>query len=163
MSVSLQAQIYIGEENENVTGASTLLSFEDDPANNTKGIILPAVTSLPLNPANGTFIFDTTDDADIIRMYENNSWVDLSEAELGSSDALITNDSDDVGEGTVIGAETSPSNGVLVLESSSKAIILPKIANPELHVKSPYPGMICYDTVSQSLAVFDGSHWYFWK
>lgn len=164
VAASVQSQIYIGNENENVAGESTLLSFDDNPASNTKGIILPAVTSLPADPANGTFVFDTTNDENTIKMYEKGVWVELSEPGLGDAATLIVNNSNDEGEGTVIGDEnSSPYEGVLVLESPDRAMILPKIANPELRVKSPYPGMMCYDTISKSLAVFDGTHWYFWR
>ncbi|WP_148043492.1 hypothetical protein [Chryseobacterium sp. G0240] len=62
-----------------------------------------------------------------------------------------------------MGASTSSAPGVLVLESANKALILPKVAAPHLNVKNPYPGMICYDTASKSMAVFDGLKWSYWK
>ena len=37
------------------------------------------------------------------------------------------------------------------------------IGYPHLNVKSPYPGMMCFDTVSNTLAVFDGENWNYWK
>jgi hypothetical protein len=57
----------------------------------------------------------------------------------------------------------SNAKGVLVLESADKAMILPKITNPHTTVKNPYPGMMCYDLTSKSLAVFDGANWNYWK
>ena len=94
-------------------------------------------------------------------MVENNVWKDLSD--VGNSSNLISNSSNDIGEGVIIGAESSSAAGILVLESTDKAMVLPKITNPHLTVKNPYPGMMCYDIVSKSLAVFDGVNWNYWK
>lgn len=158
------AQIAIGKET--VNGNSTLLDF-NDTTGNTKGIILPPVTNINASLTsitshnNGTFVFDQSDNK--VKMYENGAWVNLSDA--GSSTQISTNTSDESPglQGAIIGGDTSLAKGVLVLESTDKAMILPQIANPHLNVKSPYPGMMCYDTVSKSLAVFDGSAWNYWK
>lgn len=151
-------QVAIGKES--INGNSTLLDFYDEP-DNFRGIILPAVESAPTlaGANNGTFVFDKTEQK--IRMFEAGDWKDLS----GEGDAsdVLANTSNETGDGVIIGAETTSAEGVLVLESPDKAMILPKIANPHITVKSPFPGMICYDTVSKSLAVFDGSVWNYWK
>ena len=96
-------------------------------------------------------------------MYENNTWVDLTD--VGDQSSVIPNLSDDSSQnqGVIIGSETSDAKGVLVLESSDKALILPRISSPHLTVKSPYPGMLCYDTVGLALAIFDGKVWSYWK
>lgn len=159
------AQVSIGGK-ESVDGTSTILDF-NDVATNTMGIILPSVdnltNSLASTPANnnGTFLFDKS--AGKVKMYENNAWVELSNA--GNSSQIVANSSNESAsnQGAIIGSETSNAKGVLVLESANKAMILPKIANPHINVKSPYPGMMCYDTVSKSLALFDGSVWNYWK
>jgi len=171
LSFAVKAQVAIGKNA--VNGASTLLDFDD--TDNIRGIILPAVTALPVSPANGTFVFDTTDSKVKVFYLDaddgaEGSWHDLTEVGIdpqpGSSDKIDTGhlqNTNETGEGTVIGAESSAAQGVLVLESFDKAMILPKIASPHQSVKSPYPGMICYDTTTKSLAVFDGSNWYFWR
>lgn len=164
MNSFLSAQVAIGKEN--VEGASTLLDFESG-SDNYRGIILPAVDDLSAALAsepthnNGTFLFDKSDNK--IKMYEKGIWVALSDE--GNSAALLVNENEESAEnnGVIIGAETSSSKGVMVLESEDKALVLPKIANPHLTVKSPYPGMICYDTESKSLALFDGAVWNYWK
>ncbi len=171
------AQVSIGG-NQGVNGNSTILDFAgntatespaDTDTTNEKGIILPTVGSSPAytvvtpstnNPNNGTFIFDKT--TKMIRMFENGSWINLSDA-AGNDTNVLINTSDDKGDGVIIGANTTAAQGVLVLESSDKAVILPHIKNPHTMVKSPYPGMLCYDTASNSLAVFDGSRWNYWK
>lgn len=151
------AQVAIGKQV--VEGSSTVLDF-NNIAGNTKGIILPA-TSGPATGSlvNGTFIFDTTDNK--VKVYENDIWKPLSDA--GSSGAVVVNNTAELGKGVVMGQSSSTADGVLVLESPDKAMILPQIATPHLNVKNPYPGMICYDTTSKTLAVFDGAVWNYWK
>lgn len=157
------AQVLIGE-NQIDEGQSTILYFNNS-SSNTNGIILPAVENISNALAqssvsnNGTFLFDKSDKK--VKMYEKNLWVTLSGNRNTSQ--IINNNSDELGKGIIIGDETSGAKGILVLESSDKAMILPKVFNPNINVKSPYPGMICYDTYSKSLAVFDGNFWSYWK
>lgn len=168
-------QVAIGKQS--INGNSTILDFADTTATesptdkettNYKGIILSAVESSPTftvvtpttnNPNNGTFLFDKASKK--IRMFENGTWVDLSNA--GNSSNVIVNSSAETGKGVIIGSETTNAQGVLVLESSDKAVIIPHIKNPHTTVKGPYPGMMCYDTVSNTIAVFDGSNWNYWR
>ena len=157
------AQVAIGKTT--VNGSSTLLDF-DDSTGNTSGIILPAIadrnTAASTADNNGTFIFDISDNK--VKMYENSVWQSLSDdAGDGTLVANHNNSTAEAGNGVIIGSATSSAKGVLVLEDSKKAMILPRINQPELNVKSPYPGMMCYDTESMSLAVYDGVRWNYWK
>lgn len=146
-------------EKQTVSSNSVVLDFV---SGTTKGIILPAVEILPTAPANGTFLFDAHPDEKNIKMYQNNSWVELSG--VGSTTNLVGySGTVENAKKTVIGAKESAADGVLVLEATNKALVLPKIANPHLTVKSPYPGMMCYDTSRKALAVFDGVVWNYWK
>lgn len=156
-AVTASAQVAIGKEN--VVGTSTLLDFDS----NFRGIILPAVSMTDV-PAldqnnNGTFLFDL--ETQTVQMFENETWIPLSDE--GDASGIAVNSSTEAGEGVIIGNETTDALGALVLEASDKAMILPKVADPHLTVKSPYPGMICYDTTSKTLAVFDGNVWNYWK
>jgi hypothetical protein len=166
-SINMNAQT--ANEKRTVSSPSSLLDFA---AGTTKGIILPAVEIMPVSPANGTFLFDKT--SQIVKMYQNGAWVNLSG--VGSNAAIVPySGTVDNGKQTIIGSRTTKIvdglgnyvdgavDGVVVLESPNKALVLPHVANPQLTVKSPYPGMMCYDTVSKSLAVFDGKLWNFWK
>ena len=63
----------------------------------------------------------------------------------------------------IIGSTTSLASGVLVLESTNKALMLPRVVSPHLNIKSPYPGLICYDTVKNAIAIFNGESWYYWN
>nr|WP_315034093.1 hypothetical protein [uncultured Chryseobacterium sp.] len=150
-------QVAIGKQA--VDGNSTVLDF-DNVSGNTKGLILPATSGLPTGALeNGTFVFDVTDN--MVKVYENDTWKPLSDA--GSSSVIVVNNSAELGKGVIMGTSTSTADGVLVLESQDKAMILPKVATPHVNVKNPYPGMICYDTTSKTLAIFDGTVWNYWK
>jgi hypothetical protein len=149
--------------------SSVVLSFPTSTAN---GIILPAVESLPISPANGTFLYDKVQKK--VRMYQNNRWVDLSET--GNANRIVPYNSTITlpDKQTIIGSRTTKVyngssfvdgvvDGILVLEGAKKALVLPKINNPHVTVKSPYPGMMCYDIQRRALAVFDGLLWNYWK
>lgn len=131
----------------------------DFASGTTKGIILPAVETLPATPANGTFLYDKN--AQMVKMYENGAWVNLSD--IGDNSDVLPYNGTDTNKQTIIGAVSTTVDGVLVLEATDKALILPKIASPHINVPSPYPGMMCYDTDAKALAVFDGAAWNYWK
>ena len=154
---AVNAQTAIDKKTTNV---SSVLDFA---TGTTKGIILPAIETLPTTPANGTFLFDKV--AKIVKMYQNGAWVNLSD--VGDIAGIVPiapySGTVDNGKQTVIGSRETAVDGVLVLESADKALVLPKISNPHLNVKNPYPGMMCYDTNRKALAVFDGKVWNYWK
>jgi hypothetical protein len=159
-AISSHAQVAFGKDS--VEGSSTLMDFESNA--NFRGIILPSVEgedNVVLGTENnGTFVYDKEDE--IVKFWTaSKGWTYLSDA--GDASLLVENESDEVGEGVIIGADISEAEGVLVLESEDKAMILPHIFRPHETVKSPYPGMICFDTESLTLAVFDGENWNYWK
>ncbi|KAF7276190.1 hypothetical protein GWI33_010834 [Rhynchophorus ferrugineus] len=144
-----------------VNGQSTLLDFNDD-INNTNVIILPIVDTVPTslsNNNNGTFLLDASDK--IVKVYEADEWKYLSDE--GDTSMVVKNLSPSTNQGVIIGEKESSADGVVVLESPNKAMILPKVFRPHENVKSPYPGSMCYDTESKSLAIFDGKVWNYWK
>lgn len=148
-SFSLFAQIGIDTTNLN---ESTILNF---PENTTKGVILPIVDILPTQPINGTILMDKNDLR--VKMFENNKWVSMTPEGDVSSTQFNTNN-ENIDGGVSIGDPTSV-DGVLVLESTTKAMVLPKIESPEINVKSPSAGFMCYDTISKSVAIFNGNVW----
>lgn len=168
-------QVAVGKST--VTSISSILEFGGETATNStsdaetsnfRGLVLPSVTASPVfpvispvtnNPQNGTFLFDKQ--IMKVRMFENGRWIDMTDT--GSVSGVIGNAGAESGTGTVIGSAATPAQGVLVLESSDRALVLPHIKDPAMKVKNPYPGMMCYDTVSNSLAVFDGINWSYWK
>jgi hypothetical protein len=133
----------------------------DFAPNTTKGILLPIVETLPTNAVSGTLLMDKNDQT--LKMNVETAWIPLSDP--GSVAGVTFNTNNEIAgpNRIIMGAATTTAPGVLVLESPDKALILPKVAAPHLNVKSPYPGMICYDTVSKTMAVFDGLKWSYWK
>jgi len=158
------SQIAIGK---NTTSQDAILDFGSE----NKGIILPIADPTNGTYANGTILMDKNEK--IIKAYQNGEWLELSDE--GSFDeqldingdpistAAQLNSSNEVGNGVIIGEDNSGVEGVLVLNDSSKALVLPKVNRPHENIKSPVAGTICYDTDSDSLAVFDGKVWSYWK
>lgn len=171
----LSAQVAIGKTV--VSGNSSLLEFggmtstglpTDTDTGNFLGIILPAVTAAPLfsavspstnHPQNGTFLYNKQ--SRTVMMFENGRWVNMTDE--GNAASVISNSGNEMGNGVIIGSASSSAKGVLVMESADKGLVLPHIKNPHSTVKSPYPGMMCYDTVSNAVAVYDGANWSYWK
>ncbi len=133
----------------------------DFPTGQNKGIVLPLVGTLPSGAAatNGTFVIDKTDG--IIKVRENGTWRNLSGGTSLAAHPL--NGSAETGPSVIIGSTTSDAQGILVLESTNRGLLLPKVASPHLNIKSPHPGLICYDTDRNEMAVFNGANWFYWK
>lgn len=151
LSTYMNAQVALGKSS--VDGAGILDFAPDD----TRGIILPYTNKIN-NPVNGTFTFDLNTNK--VLVFSNNSWLDLTSS--GTAPNIINTDPD-LGGGVIIGAESSVAKGVLVLESNSKALILPKVNNVSLDIYLPSPGTMCYDLTEDAIAVFNGVNWSFWK
>lgn len=155
-----KAQVAIGKSE--VANSSVLLDFGSEA----KGIILPSVETAP-GAAGGTFIFDTTDNS--VKVLEekndgaNGNWTNLTENEEPGVSHTFLNTGNDVAEGLIMGAETTIKPGILVLESTNRALVLPNVENPHLSMPGVVAGTIVYDTASDMLAVFDGANWSFWK
>lgn len=161
------AQIVIGKET--VSSSAVLLEFGDE----NRGIVLPQVSDAnsvddasdlirgSTGGANaGTLIFDSSDNR--IKLKTNHGWTDLS-GRNGKSDSneligLVENQNAKI----IIGGETSAADGILVLESNSKVMVLPKV-NDYKDIIDPSPGMMVYLRNIKSLAVFNGEVWSFWK
>jgi hypothetical protein len=156
VSASLDAQIALGKTT--LESASSSVEF----GNENRGLVLPWVagTSGIQNVVNGTLVFDTSDMK--VKVYQNNLWKDLSVDATGTADtSLQDNLPDNINAKVSIGTSSSV-NGILVLEDSTKAMVLPKVAFPHLNIISPAAGMMVYDTQKKQLAVFNGTVWSFW-
>lgn len=150
-----------------ITNTSVSLEFGND----SRGLILPWVTSASnvTGVVNGTVIYDLTDHK--VKVKYASGWKDLSVDTTGTTvdpitsidGNLIQNSAPENSSAkTSIGAPTA-TPGILVLEDTDKAMILPKVASPHLNIINPAPGMIVYDTTAKLLAVFNGKVWSFWK
>ena len=175
-----------------VTNPSISLEFYDS-ADNTKGLVLPWVSTVTNNPTpyvastgagyrgmqgtvvDGTIILDLSDKK--IKYRRNGAWSNLT-GDLpliaGSTNYTTFNSidsslQDNRREGdnakAAIGANgaSDTTAGVLVLTDTNRAMVLPKVASPHLNIKNPAPGMMAYDTTKKQLAVYNGTVWSFWK
>lgn len=172
-SRSLFSQVIIGNASGTATDkTSVLLEFAND---GNKGIILPYVINKSLTPTEGTILLDaSTPNAARIKYYNGvisvaapDGWQDLSGQDADVSTALV-NQPTTVTElpeaKVIIGSETTSADGVLVLESDAKAMVLPTVSDVN-NIPSPSPGMMVYvnKVGAKRLAVFNGSKWSFWK
>lgn len=177
--VSAYSQVIIGDAIGTVPvgeKTSVLLEFA---AGQDKGLILPYVRTLPSGNGltEGTLVLDASNStASKIRYYNGvissespNGWVDLSNGNTSDISGPLLAQPDlntiDSQEGKVIiGANSTTSDGVLVLESDDKAMVLPIVSNTD-DVVDPAPGMIVYinKAGAKRLAVYNGEGWTFWK
>ena len=162
-TTSLSAQVAIGKAT--VSSPAVSLEFYDN-ADNTRGIILPWVTSTAAvtGAVNGTIVYNTADRKVYVKYASG--WRDLSVDTSGTvtttlQDALSDLDTAKVLIGGDPATDTTP--GILVLADTNKAMVLPKVASPHLNIVKPSPGMMVYDTTKKQLAVFNGTVWSFWK
>ncbi len=161
-ATALSAQIGIGTTS--ITNSSVLLEF----SNEAKGIIVPQVTSSTGAPG-GTFIFDINDK--VLKVKEdknqgvNGNWTSLSNNSIPGISHTFSNAGADVigNNGVVMGNSSSTKSGALVLESTTKALVLPKVSNPHSALIGAIAGTIVFDTASNTLAVYDGANWSYWK
>lgn len=159
-----QAQVIIGDKTGTATDKnSVLLEF----AKGDKGIILPYVTTKPATPAEGTILVDASNANAAKVEYYKGSWVDLSSgntANISTAMAQQPSTTEDAAAKTIIGAPTSTADGVLVLESKTKVMVLPQVDSTDA-ILDPAPGMMVYikKAGAKRLAVFNGAKWTFWK
>ena len=162
-AATLSAQVAIGKAT--VSSPAVSLEFYDN-ADNTRGIILPWVTSTAAvtGAVNGTLVYNIADRKIYVKYASG--WRDLSVDTTGTvtttlQDALSDLDTAKVLIGGDPATDTTP--GILVLADTNKAMVLPKVASPHLNIVNPAPGMMVYDTTKKQLAVFNGTVWSFWK
>ena len=167
------SQIRIGQSSAtNLSSTSVLLEFGDTKD---KGVILPYVETLPTADG-GTLVFDASANGEYKVKFKNQNagWTDLS-VQSGYSttvaskvkDPQATPLADATSATTIMGAASSSADGVLVLESSNKAMVLPIVEDYTL-IKNPSPGMMAFikhptDSTKHRLIVFNGQTWAFWK
>lgn len=155
LSINCYSQLLIGKQN---SSTSALIDFAENTYN---GIVLPHVDDVNQIKDNtaGTILFDKSSKK--VKYFNGEKWISMNREEGKNP---LEDDSIEVVEkqGVIIGNETSDAKGILILESENKALVLPKILNPAKNVPSPYPGMICLDTISNNLYVFNGLVWEIW-
>lgn len=158
LSLPLLGQVIIGTGKTVLTNSSVSLEFGNEP----KGLVLPWVSSKEdvVNPEPGTIIFDVKDKKVKVKLLS--SWKDLTVDNSGfvstvMQDNLLENKNAKVS----IGTPTSVS-GILVLEDTDKAMILPTV-NSYKDIMNPAPGMMVFDVSKKMLCLFNGTVWSFWN
>lgn len=158
LSYSLTAQV--GVNTTIISNGSVSLEF----GSGNRGIILPWVDEAAkvTGAVGGTLVYDALDKK--VKYYNGTSWVDLSVDNTGTVDLSLQKNLVEQPLAKVsIGGTVSSTPGILILEDSNKAMILPKVSSPHLSVINPAAGLIVYDTKKKQLAIFNGSVWTFWK
>lgn len=168
LSFVASSQVIIGNDVGTAqTKTGVLLEFA---ANQNKGIILPYVRTLPTGPglAEGTILVNATDPTSAkVQLYKG-TWQDLSSgngANITSQLAIQpTGVTENPSSKAIIGSRTTSADGVLVLESDTKAMILPTVQSTN-DIPSPAAGMMVYVNRigGKRLAVYNGSVWTYWK
>ncbi|MPS63445.1 MAG: hypothetical protein DI622_17660 [Chryseobacterium sp.] len=149
----------------------------DFAAGQNKGIIIPYVRTVPSGAglAEGTIILDASDQTKAkVKFYNGvisadspEGWADLSNGHGADINAIMTAQpmlAEDAGAKVIIGSNSSTADGVLVLESDAKAMILPMVQDTN-DILNPAPGMMVYinKTGAKRLAVYNGEGWTYWK
>ncbi len=161
------AQMGIGTDSPS---ANSILDFDTET---NKGIILPRILNLDSNSVPGTLFYDVDSKSVQVLLSGGNTFNLSHNAKIvdpvTSAVAYDKTEYDyenltenNVTYGTVIGASTTTVPGVLVLESTTKALVLPHTTDPQLNIKNPEPGTMAYDPNSKSICVFNGVDWTFW-
>ena len=145
------AQVAIGKS---TVDGSALIDFAQ---NTQKGLILPH-TEDSIQAVAGALTYNSN--LKIVQFYNGTEWQNLSVKE-GIVDLSEIAALEEVGEGMVIGNSTS-TPGVLVLNETGKALVLPKNQAPWENIKNPEPGTITYDPDNDLICIFNGQEWTFW-
>ncbi|MDO5615407.1 MAG: hypothetical protein Q4G16_04395 [Cruoricaptor ignavus] len=161
LPVFFSAQVIIGTGK--TAPSNNFVSLEFGTEN--KGIVLPMVSQTDINPqsVNGTFIFDPV--AKEVMFLKNNVWTSLSN-KAGKDNPINLNNQNMKSENEnakVSIGKPSSIPGILVLEDTDKAMILPLVSEPHKNIINPTAGTLAYDTKNQMLVVFNGTQWSFWK
>lgn len=155
---SVFSQVAIGKQNISSESVSLEFGFGN------KGLILPWVqnASLSNNDEPGTLLLATLDNICLAGYKDNTKWQSLNR-QAGTIDTSLQDSETENNTAKVSIGQPSSVKGILVLEATNKAMILPKVASPHLNIIKPEPGTIAFDTVKQQLAVYSGTQWDFWN
>jgi hypothetical protein len=161
----LSAQVIFG--NSIGTAANKTSVLMEFPNTGNRGLILPYVTNKTAITTPGSIILDaSTPTAAKVKYYNGTTWVDLSvqPADVSSYLTIQPLAKENAGAKVVIGSETSTADGILVLESATKAMVLP-MATSYQNIVNPAPGtmVLLTDATIKILAVYNGTQWSFWN
>lgn len=61
-----------------------------------------------------------------------------------------------------MGAKSNTVDGALVLESTTKLMVLPQVTEPYKNIVNPSAELMVYDPINDTLCTFNGTEWTFW-
>ncbi|PZU79767.1 MAG: hypothetical protein DI529_17260 [Chryseobacterium sp.] len=159
------SQVIIGD-NVGTAPDKTSVLMEFSSAEN-RGIILPYITDKTgINTAGSIILNATTPTAAKVEYYNGTSWVDLSvqTANVSSYLGIQPVAKENTNAKTIIGSTTSSADGIMVLESTTKAMVLPIVSSYQ-NIVNPAPGMMVLVNNGgiKTLAVYNGNQWSFWS
>lgn len=162
---NLSAQVIFG--NAVGTAANKTSVLMEFPNMGNRGLILPYVTNKAAITTPGSIILDaSTPTAAKVKYYNGTTWVDLSVQPTDVSSYLTIQPlaRENTNAKVIIGSETSSADGILVLESATKAMVLP-MATSYQNIVNPAPGtmVLLTDATIKILAVYNGTQWSFWN
>ncbi len=151
--ISVSGQVTIGTTANlsSTSPASSILEF--DNASNRAIYIHPANLPSCSSVTAGGITFDNATGS--VRFCNGTAWSTV--ISNGATGGTVPSGTD-TGK-VIIGSDTSAVDGVLVLESSSRALILPKLSLGQYKIASPQAGMIYYDTYTKKVTVYNGNRW----
>ena len=161
---NLSAQVIFGDTTGTATNkTSVLMEFANT---NNRGLILPYVTDKTAITTPGSIIMDaSTPTAAKVKYYNGTAWVDLcvQPANISSYLSIQPTSKENANAKVIVGSSTSSADGILVLESATKAMVLPVVTDYQ-NIVNPAPGTMVMTNNNgiKSLAVYNGSQWSFW-
>lgn len=130
-----------------------------------RGLILPYVTDKSGTFAPGSIILNaTTANAAKVEFYDGANWNDLSfnTANISSFLGMQPVAKENPDAKVIVGNDISSADGIMVLESATKAMVLPTV-NSYSDIVDPAPGMMVLQNngTEKVLAFYNGSKWTF--
>ncbi|MNK28128.1 hypothetical protein D3C87_464970 [compost metagenome] len=160
------AQVIFGDAVGSATNKTSVLMEFANTGN--RGMILPCVTNKAGITTPGSMILDATvRTAAKVEYYNGTTWFDLSSGQTANVTAFAAIQPialEKPSAKVVIGSETSAADGILVLESATKAMVLPVVSSHN-NIVNPSPGMMVIVNGGgiKTLAFYNGSKWAFWN
>lgn len=159
------AQVIFGDTTGTATDKTSVLMEFANSGN--RGLILPYITDKTgLNTPGSIILNATTPTAARVEYYNGTTWVDLSVqgANVSSYLGIQPVAKENASAKVIIGSNTSAADGILVLESSSKAMVLPIVSSYQ-NIVNPAPGMMVLVNNGgiKTFAVYNGNQWSFWN
>jgi hypothetical protein len=154
-------QVMIGNK-ISFSSPSSIMEFPD---NDTRGMVLPIldIANMTPNYVGGTMLLDSNSKK--VKYYaDNNQWVELSPNDGDLSKVVVSTQPDKEEMRTLIGNNPNVTTiGALVLDSTDKALVLPRVESPHLTMINPPAGTLVFDTKTKMLCVYNGKEWTFWE